>query len=427
MVFQYKDNVFHIEDVPFPKIAEDYGTPVYVYSSTQIDANYQRLKTVCENHLPENRQPLIAYACKANGSMAIMTMLARAGCGIDIVSGREMNRAISAGCDPQKIVYSGVGKSEAEIMKAIQAGILQINIESESELHKISKIARSLDKVCTVAFRLNPNLASDTHTLYATSELDTKFGIEQEKIPHLYKIASEDPYLNPIGISTHVGSKIKSVDTFKQLFKKMAELVGILRNEGHSVVSLDLGSGFSAIPASEAINLDDYVRAIKDHILPLGTDVILEPGQYLVGNAGVLLTRVMTVKENPIRKFLIVDCGMTDFIRPSMYGGEHPIHPVTRRKSEQDKDEKVTYDIGGPVCETADMIGHDRHFTGIREDDLLAVMEVGAYGIVHSSPLYNGRFIAPEVMVRGSETALIREMVDVEILGRYEKQPEWAA
>ncbi len=420
MSFDYKDGVLHAEDVPLTSIADEMGTPTYVYSYRQIHSNYLRLQSTFASILPADKQPLIAYACKANGSMAIMKAFVDMGAGIDVVSGGELDRALMVKTDPDKIVFSGVGKTDSEILAAIRAQIRQINVESPSEMRRISMLAKSINTICPVAFRFNPHIEVDTHAKIATGNEGSKFGMPLEEVLELYQEATEDPGLHPVGLSMHIGSKVKTVKTFEKAFKRMAVLTDMLRKSGLQVNSIDLGGGFGAIPAEDAISLEGFAKAINDVIVPLDTDIILEPGQILVGNAGVLLTRVTYIKETPAKNFLLIDAGMTDFIRPSMYGAEHPILPVVERDGKAFK-----CDIAGPICESSDIVATKRSFKGIEEGDLLAIMETGAYGIVHASPLYNGRFIPQEAMVDGKEVALIREFMDVSDITKYERYPHW--
>lgn len=428
MSFSYKNNILHAEDIALPALAQKVQTPCYVYSSERIQHNYQILSRTCQEHLP-GPAPLIAYACKANASLAVLTTLARLGCGADIVSGGEMKRALAAGIPSEKIVFSGVGKSESEIEMALFHQIAQINIESAAEMDMIAETARRHKQFVPVSFRLNPDVDAKTHDHTNTGKKESKFGISAELIEKLYQKALSDPYLEPKGISMHIGSQLTTLEPFASAFEVLAEFVTRLKDKGLDIETLDIGGGVGLPYSDESLfALPDYISLIRKTISPLKARLILEPGRSLTGDSGILLSRVLYSKKAGAKNYLIVDAGMTDFMRPSLYDALHPVYPVETDNSQTSKKtgENMIFDVVGPVCETADVLAKNVSLPSesTRPGALIAFMMTGAYGAVMAST-YNARPLPAEVMVHRDKAEEIRPQLTVDDLLRLEKIPSW--
>ncbi len=402
--FIERDGSLHAESVPLTRIAEKFGTPSYVYSAGAIRDSVQRLQKAFAAKLPQDSQPLIAFACKANSNLAVLRLMGGMDLGTDVVSGGEMQRALKAGIPPERIVYSGVGKSAAEIRAALQADILQLNVESAPELKRIGQIATELGKPVRVALRFNPDVEAGTHAKITTGKDENKFGLPRDELFAFYRAAAEHPYLKPVGISLHIGSQLTSLEPFREAFMRTASLARDLRDAGLPLESLDLGGGIGIVYQNEQSPcLDTYAEIVRDIIHPLNVQIILEPGRLLVGEAGVLLTRVEYVKRGKSRRYVILDAGMGDLMRPALYDAWHPIRPVRH-----DSGAPVSpCDIVGPVCETGDTFAVNRPLPEVDEGDLIAIMAAGAYGFVMASN-YNTRPLPAEIMVDGTETRIIR-------------------
>ena len=402
--FELKGGELACEDVPLAKIAEAVGTPVYVYSS----ATLQRHVTVLRDALVGAglKDPLIAFAVKANPNVAVLRTLAQAGAGADVVSQGEIRRALAAGIAPERIVFSGVGKSEAEIAFALETGVAEINLESEPELHLVNAVAQRLGKRAVVAIRVNPDVEAGGHAKISTGKAENKFGVSMVEAERLYANAANMAGVRPVGVACHIGSQITDLAPMEEAFAKMRGLVERLRAEGLGVEHLDLGGGLGApyFNAPTPPTPADYAAMIARTMAGL-TDVqfAFEPGRMIAANAGVLLAQVQHVNARPGgRKFLVLDAAMNDLLRPAMYDAWHDIRPVKPRDGEP-----VTYDVVGPICETGDTFTRDRVLPPMEAGDLVAFMTAGAYGAAMSSE-YNSRLLVPEVLVKGDRFAVVR-------------------
>jgi diaminopimelate decarboxylase len=399
------DSVLHCDDVPLTKLAERYGTPLYIYSATTI---HQRLAAF-ESAFREIRHT-ICYSVKANSNLSIQRLLAREGCGFDVVSGGELERVLEADRRVAgKTVFSGVGKSRDEMNAALKAGILLFNVESESELWVLAECAARLRKIAHVALRVNPDVAADTHPYISTGLHKHKFGVPIGSARALYAKASGARYLKVAGVSVHIGSQITDVAPFAEAIARVADFVRELRADGHRMDYVDTGGGLGIAyqePGSEfAEQVASYARAVTNPLRGLNVHLLLEPGRAIVGPAGVLITSVLYRKENDGKRFLVVDAAMNDLIRPALYGAYHEIVPVVQSKNSPVKKEIV--DVVGPVCESGDFFARDRELPHVEEADLLAILDAGAYGMVLASN-YNTRPRPAELLVSGKSVKVIR-------------------
>ncbi|MCB1530766.1 MAG: diaminopimelate decarboxylase [Rhodospirillales bacterium] len=420
--FEEKDGLLCADDVPLNKIAAQAGTPTYVYSAAVIETQFNALKGAMEKALPAGRQPLICYACKANSNLALLDRLRALGSGMEIVSLGELQRGLRAGFNPQKIVSTGVGKQKSEIAAYLKAGIHQFNVESLPELEAINSVAAqmNLQTPAPVALRINPNVAAGGHHKISTGRKRDKFGIGIDRIDEIYAAAEAMPHVAPVGLHMHIGSQISQVEAFKTAFEKLPGVVQALRRKGHSVTRLDIGGGFPIVYKDETLlDLDAYASWVNDIIVPLDTEIIMEPGRYLVGNAGVLLTEVLYVKETDDRTFLIVDAAMNDLIRPTLYEAWHGIEPVANRQAAP-----KTYDVVGPVCETGDTFATARDLPEMKAGDLAVVKSAGAYGMSMASN-YNTRGLPAEVMAKDGSFKIVRKRQSVEEIIDQDIVPAW--
>lgn len=417
--FNYRDGALHAEDVPLSRIAEAVGTPAYVYSQSTLEAHYRAFADAFAG-----QKATVCYAVKANSNQAVIRLLARMGAGADVLSEGELRRALGAGVPAAKIVFSGVGKSRHEIALALEAGVGQINIESEPELALISDVASAMGKRAAVALRVNPDVDAHTHEKITTGRKENKFGIDIDRAPAIYDRAGKMPGIEVVGVAVHIGSQLTDLTPFRDAFALVAELVGRLRAAGHDIRRLDLGGGLGVpyqdeVPPSPA----EYAAVVKDVAGPLGVEVVLEPGRLITANAGILLTRVLFVKEGDSKTFVVVDAGMNDLIRPTLYDAWHRIVPVAERP--RGTPERPV-DVVGPVCETGDIFARDRALPVLNSGDLLAVRSAGAYGAVMAST-YNSRPLLPEVLVKGASFAVIRPRQTIEELMGLDVMPDWLA
>jgi diaminopimelate decarboxylase len=391
--------------VPHARIAARYGTPCYVYSRAALTETYRAFDEAFSS-----RDHLICYAVKANSSLAVLNLLARLGSGFDIVSGGELARVLAAGGDAGRTVFSGVGKSAAEMRTALAAGILCFNVESEAELARLSRVAADAGKRAAVSVRVNPDIDARTHPYIATGLKENKFGVAYQDAPALYRRARELPHLAIAGIGCHIGSQLTELDPFVAALDRILELMDRLAAEGIAIAHVDVGGGLGIRYRDETPPaLRDYARALTSRLGARSCRLLLEPGRALAGPAGILLTRVEYLKHGAERNFAIVDAAMNDLVRPALYDAFHEVLPVAQREGTARR-----YEIVGPVCETGDFLAHNRVLNA-REDDLLAIMAAGAYGMSMSSN-YNTRPRAPEIMVDGGEAHLIRERETVAAL-----------
>lgn len=395
--FNYKDSGLHAEDVPLARIAEKYGTPAYVYSQATLERHISTIDGAFEG-IPH----LTCYSMKANANAAILRLLAASGLGADIVSGGELYRALRAGIPADRIVYSGVGKTSSEIEYALQSGILMFNVESESELRAIDFIAGRLKKKAPVSFRINPDVDPKTHPYISTGLKKNKFGIPHGEALRIYSEAAKMPNIEVIGIDAHIGSQLIDVSPFREAAERLGSLIDQIRALGITLKYVDIGGGLGIrYNQEDPPDPTDWAMMIIPVITRTGCTLILEPGRSLVGNAGVLLTRVLYIKSNGDKTFVVVDAGMNDLARPSLYGSYHSILQVFERKSPL-----RTVDVVGPICESSDFLAKDREMNLPKEGDLLAVMSAGAYGMSMSSN-YNSRGRAAEIMVSGDKETLL--------------------
>jgi diaminopimelate decarboxylase len=412
-LFRYRKGELHAEDVPLRDLAERYGTPLYVYSRgtllRHLAAYEEAFKGV---------EHVTCFAVKANSSLAVLNVLGRHGAGADVVSGGELFRALRAGIDPRKVVYAGVGKTEAEIRAALKAGILMFNIESEEELGEINRVAALMRKKAPIALRVNPDIDPGTHPYISTGLRTHKFGIPMEDALEFYRLASGLKHVRVMGVHKHIGSQITQLSPFVDALKRVLLLVDRLREAGLSLTHIDIGGGLGIPYMGEKTPAP---RELAARILPLlrGRDITLvaEPGRSIAGNAGVLLTRTLYVKEGAEKTFFVVDGGMNDLMRPTLYGAYHEILPVRKTRAR-----RALADVVGPICETGDFLARDRELPRVSRGDLLAVMSAGAYGFTMSSN-YNSRPRAAEVMVRGNRHFLIRARETYDDIIRGERIP----
>jgi diaminopimelate decarboxylase len=432
--FHYRDGHLFCEDVDLTRVAREFGTPTYVYSEATILDHYARLDAALApiDHL-------ICYAVKANSNRAILNLLVRAGAGFDIVSGGELFRVLAAGGDPATCTFAGIGKSGDEIEYALEQGVYSFNVESEAELDLIERIARAKKMRAPIALRVNPDVDPHTHQYISTGSRENKFGIALDQARAIYERAAVLSNIEIVGVQMHIGSQITEAKPFARAIEKLAPLLRELKSK-YAIKFFSIGGGMGIIyrhalesgsgkwwhdhgREPSAFSVHNYADAIVPPLRDLGIPILVEPGRFLVGNAGVLLTQVRHVKETGSKKFAVVDAGMNDLIRPALYQSYHEIVPVEQPKSERDR--KIgEIDIVGPVCESGDFFALDREMPEVHEGDLLAIMSAGAYGFVMASN-YNSRPLPAETLVRGDKFALIRKRQTWEDLVRSEIDPDW--
>jgi diaminopimelate decarboxylase len=411
--FQYKNDALYAEQVPLADIAAQFGTPCYVYSRAALTDNLRQFTEALQG-----REHLVCYAVKANSNLAILNLFARLGAGFDIVSGGELQRVLAAGGAAHKVVFSGVGKTVAEMRMALDAGILCFNVESAAELERLNEVAAAMGKVAAISLRVNPDVDAKTHPYISTGLKQNKFGVAYTEAAALYRKARSLPHLRVTGMDCHIGSQLTETSPFIAAAEKVLALVDTLAGEGIHLEHLDLGGGLGIRYNDETPpEIAGYVAELLAVLRGRGGKLILEPGRVLVGNAGVLLTRVEYLKHGEEKNFAIVDAAMNDLMRPALYDAFHNILPVKREKHTMQ-----CYEVVGPVCETGDFIGHARELE-IAPQSLLAVLSAGAYGMSMSSN-YNTRPRAAEVMVDGNSVHLVRERETVEQLFAGEKLVE---
>ncbi|KIN71344.1 diaminopimelate decarboxylase [Sulfitobacter guttiformis] len=417
--FLYRDGALFAEDVPVADIAAAVGTPFYVYSTATLVRHFRAFDEALAG-----MDHLVCYAMKANSNQAVLRTLAQAGAGMDVVSEGEYLRARAAGVPGDKIVFSGVGKTEREIRVALEGGIRQFNVESEPEMVALNAVALELGKVAPITVRVNPDVDAKTHAKIATGKSENKFGIPIARAREVYAMAAKLPGLNVIGIDVHIGSQLTDLAPFEQAYLKVAELTEQLRADGHVITRLDLGGGLG-IPyetSNEAPPLpSDYGAMVQRTLGHLGCEIEIEPGRLIAGNAGLMVSRVIYVKSGEGRDFLILDGAMNDLIRPAMYDAHHDIVPILEPAAGA---EKQPYDVVGPVCESGDTFAKQRDMVPMKANDLVAFRSAGAYGAVMSSE-YNSRALIPEVLVHGDQFAVIRRRPTFEEMINRDSIPEW--
>lgn len=417
--FHYKDGVLHAEDVSLARLAAEVGTPFYCYATATLERHYRVLAQAFAG-----QDAVICFAVKANSNQAVLATLARLGAGMDVVSEGELRRARAAGVPADRVIFAGVGKSREEMAYALNEGIFSFNVESEPELHALSEVAHGLGVTARVALRVNPDVDAKTHAKISTGKSENKFGIPYLRAPALYDEARKLPGLDVAGIHMHIGSQITELGPFRDAFRLMRDLTLELRSAGHGIHHLDIGGGLG-VPYRGSNDVpphpDEYAGLVKASLGDLGARLYLEPGRMIVGNAGVLVTRVLFAKDGAGKRFTIVDGAMNDLIRPTLYEAFHEVWPVAEARAAEPE---VMQDIVGPVCETGDYLAVERALPAFQPGDLLAVMTAGAYGAVMSST-YNTRLLVPEVLVRGAEYAVVRPRPSYEGLIGLDRLPPW--
>jgi diaminopimelate decarboxylase len=415
--FPYRNGWLQAEDLPLHELAAEVGTPFYCYSSSALEESYRRFATALAP-----LDPTICYALKANGNLAVIASFAKLGAGADVVSEGELRRALAAGVPVDKIVFAGVGKTEAEMAFALDCGILQFNVESLPELETLSRVAASCGTQAPVALRINPDVDAKTHAHITTGRAENKFGVDIAKAEAACKLARDLPGIRLQGLAVHIGSQLTDLEPFRQAFVHLAELCRSLRAAGFEISHLDLGGGLGIAYGDEpGPDVEGYAEIARDCVGGLGAKLVFEPGRHLVGNAGLLITRVLYVKRGDSKRFIVVDAGMNDLIRPVLYDAWHGIEPVHA------VDSTVAVspaDVVGPICETADSFASQRLLPELAAGDFLAIKSAGAYGAVMSSS-YNGRPPAPEVLVKANRYEIVRPRPSHEDLMRGEVLPDW--
>lgn len=417
--FHYIDGVLHAENVPVPEIAKAVGTPFYVYSTATLERHYKVFSEAFSDV-----DAMVCYAMKANSNQAVLKTLAKLGAGVDVVSGGELRRALAAGVPASRIMFSGVGKTPAEMDLALEAGIYCFNVESEPELEVLNLRAVKAGKKAHVSFRINPDVDAKTHAKISTGKKENKFGISYQRARAVYAHAATLPGIDVSGIDMHIGSQITELQPFEDAFRLLRELVESLRGDGHMISHVDIGGGLG-IPYKDDNNPpplpDAYAHIVKNELKSLNCKIVTEPGRLIVGNAGILVTEVLYVKDGGEKSFVIVDAAMNDLIRPTLYEAYHGIRPVVQPSADAPR---IKADVVGPVCETGDYLALDREMAEPEPGDLIAVSSAGAYGAVQAGT-YNSRLLVPEVLVSGDQFHVIRPRGTYEELIALDSVPAW--
>jgi diaminopimelate decarboxylase len=414
------NNVLHAEEVDLADLAAAIGTPFYCYSTATLERHYR----VFAEAFAAAPGALVCYSVKANSNLGVLATLARLGAGMDVVSEGELRRALAVKVPPERIVFSGVGKTRDEMAVALDAGIFAFNVESEAELLALSEVAAARGAIARIAFRVNPDVDAKTHHKIATGKAENKFGVPFEQAPHLYALASRLPGIAPSGVHMHIGSQITELAPFKNAFALLKELVGSLRDAGFAIEFINLGGGLGIPYRSDqpAPPLpEDYARLVAAEVGDLGVRLLFEPGRMIAGNAGVLVSRVLYVKRGASKTFTIVDAAMNDLMRPTLYEAYHEILPVTEPAPGT---RTIVTDVAGPVCETGDYLALARILPELKAGDLISVMTAGAYGAVLASE-YNSRLLVPEVLVAGNRYSVTRPRPSYDEMLAKERLPNW--
>ena len=405
-----KDGILHIEELKITEISNKIPTPFYCYSQSLLEKNFDNFS---KNFSFIDHK--ICYAIKANSNINLVKILAKKNAGIDAVSAGEIFRALKSGINPKKIVFAGVGKTSEEITFALENDVEEFSIESESELYLLSKIAKKLDKIAKIAIRVNPNIDANTHDKISTGRKGDKFGIDIDQSLAIYKIAQNLDNINIFGISTHIGSQITSLEPFKKAFTKIRELYFDLKKENIIIKNFDLGGGIGVCYDNEKIiNLSDYAQIIKEITKDLDISLTLAPGRAIIANAGILVSKIIHIKNTSYKNFMIIDAAMNDLARPSLYDSYHKIISVAQKKGKSER-----YEIVGGICESSDIFGKDREFINPKSNDLIAILDSGAYGSSMSNE-YNSRNLIPEILVKNTKFQIIRRRPSFEEMIRLE-------
>jgi diaminopimelate decarboxylase len=415
--FAYRNGLLHAEAVDIATLADTVGTPFYCYSTATLERHYKVFSKALGD-------ALVCYALKANSNQAVIATLAKLGAGADVVSEGELLRARAAGIPPDRIVFSGVGKTARELALAVEQGILCINVESEPELELLAAIAAKRGRTADISIRVNPDIDPRTHAKIATGKAENKFGIPISRARAVYARAAKLEGVRVAGVDMHIGSQIIDLEPFRDAFALLAAFVGVLRADGHTIRHLDLGGGLGIPYRADndpPPDPDAYAAIVRQATAGLGCKLIFEPGRLIAGNAGILVTRVLYVKRGEAKAFIIVDAGMNDLIRPTLYEAHHDIRPVREPAVGA---ERIIADVVGPVCESGDFLALDRSLPEPRPGDLLAVMTAGAYGATQSGT-YNTRALVPEVLVRDDKWAVVRPRISAEALIGLDRMPDW--
>jgi diaminopimelate decarboxylase len=416
--FAYRDGRLFAEDVDLTALAAAVGTPVYVYSAAALTARLAELRAGFAD-----MDPLVAYAMKANSNQAVLSVLGRQGAGADVVSAGELERALRAGIPADRIVFSGIGKTEDEMRRALEIGICCFNLESEPELDRLDRLAGEAGAIAPVSVRINPNVDARTHHKIATGKAENKFGIPFERAGDVYAEIAAAPHLKSVGVAMHIGSQLTDLEPFDNAFALLAELVSSLREAEHGIDHVDIGGGLGIAyePLGHTPDLAAYADIVRRRLGPLACRLILEPGRWLVGDAGILLTRVEYLKRGATHPFVVVDAAMNDLIRPTLYEAFHEIVPVAEAPPNA---ATITADIVGPVCESGDYLAQGRELATPAQGDLLAIRSAGAYGAVMAST-YNSRPLVPEVLVDDERYHVIRPRQSIDDLIALDSVPDW--
>lgn len=420
--FDLKDGVLHAEGVSLEALADSVGTPTYVYSSATLRRHYGLLREACDAHRGALGDALIAFAVKANSNLSVLATLAKLGCGADTVSEGEIRRALTAGIPGERIIFSGVGKTDAELGFAIEQGVRQINVESSAELDRLIAVAATQNAAPAIAIRVNPKIGAGGHAKITTGGAGDKFGVPVEEAMALYARASTSPHVTPVGLACHIGSQITDLAPLEAAFRVLRDMTEALRAQGHSVTRLDLGGGLGVPYYGDAATPSpaDYIAMAARALEGLNVEAAFEPGRLMAANAGVLLSRVIQVNERTDgRRFLVLDAAMNDLMRPALYDAFHDLKPVRPVEGEL-----LPHDVVGPVCETGDTFARDRDLPPLKAGDLVVFMSAGAYGAVMSGE-YNTRPLAAEVLVDGARSAVIRPRPTYEATFAREPMADW--
>lgn len=415
--FQYRNGVLHAEDVSLARLADEVGTPFYCYSTATLERHY-RVFAEAFADVPS----LVCYAMKANSNQSVLRTLARLGAGADVVSGGELKRARAAGIPASKILFSGVGKTEAELRQALAEDILCINVESEPELELLSKLASETGRTARISIRINPDVDAKTHAKISTGKSENKFGIPLSRAREVYARAAKLPGIKVTGVDTHIGSQITDLGPLEDAFKLMVDFVATLRADGHTITHVDFGGGLGIPYEHDLPNPPEpsvYAAMVKRVTKGIDATLMFEPGRLIVGNAGILVARVIYVKHGDAKNFVVIDAAMNDLIRPTLYEAHHDVLPIR-----EDAARNFVADVVGPVCETGDYLALDRKMAEPKPGDLVAIMTAGAYGAVQSGS-YNTRALVPEVLVNGDRYAVVRPRIDAEALIAMDRVAPW--